>query len=228
MKIKITMRHCYSPVLLENFKNSRHHSKIWRKCLFTCYKWKGKMVHRFCSIIWLYIEISKGNFTLPKSALSPSKPSSVPREISLLPGKGARDWGKHPRSPNVLLTFRALSKGYFLSCFTENWKKKLEFRDLGHLAQREPSYFPQPVQFYEVQIQQMNEDFSLGKRDYLSLNPISPAFQYTSQRAGFLTSHRTLKEVTYSDTRGSKRLWVSERKWKIRHLGQLTTKNKNL
>lgn len=131
MKIKITMRHCYSPVLLENFKNSRHHSKIWRKCLFTCYKWKGKMVHRFCSIIWLYIEISKGNFTLPKSALSPSKPSSVPREISLLPGKGARDWGKHPRSPNVLLTFRALSKGYFLSCFTENWKKKTRVQRPG-------------------------------------------------------------------------------------------------
>ena len=57
MKIKITMRYCYLPVLLAKlkFKNAHRCSIMWSKCPVTCWKRKSKMVHIFWSTIWQYL-----------------------------------------------------------------------------------------------------------------------------------------------------------------------------
>ena len=137
-----------------------------------------------------------------------------------------RDWGEHPTSPGFQITadFQGtLQELVSVSLHTEIAERTGRVQTPG--SARTKSIFLQPDQIYEVQKRHMKEDFSLEERDDLSLNPTS----HTSQGAGFcLTSHRALKEVTYSDTRETERLWVLERKRKIGHLGQLKTKAKNL
>lgn len=129
-----------------------------------------------------------------------------------------------PQPSSLLLTFRALPKSRFLCHFTQKAERTSRVQTPGTV--RAKGTFLQPDQVYEVQKRHMNEKFSLKERDDLSLNPTSHTLgSILPQRAGFcLTSHRTLKEVTYSDTRGGKSSWILERKRKIRHLGQLNTK----